>query len=104
MHRGYQEAEEHQEEESTDTAAGSHGGGREGRDVGRIESVSKTPWNFKRVSDPGRGAGEEDRAEVGDRGVREGVGLGVCTGPSGQCGLCEHIIEGPTHSRAPPAT
>ncbi|KAK5859986.1 hypothetical protein PBY51_021498 [Eleginops maclovinus] len=57
-----QEAEEHQEEESADTAAVNHGGCEE-RDV-RLRNSS----NFKRVADPGRGAGEEYRgAQQGER-------------------------------------
>lgn len=62
MYKGYQEAEEHQEEESADTAAVNHGG-CEGQDV-RLQNSS----NFKRVADPGRGAREEyRRVQQGER-------------------------------------
>lgn len=81
MYKGYQEAEEPQQDQSADAAAAANHGGCDGRQSDRAKRLrNSSSSDFKRVNPPGRGAGEDVQGSAGGGGERyaaEGVGLGV---------------------------
>ncbi|KAF0046943.1 hypothetical protein F2P81_000576 [Scophthalmus maximus] len=72
MYKGYQEAEEPQQDQSADAAAAANHGGCDGRQSDRAKRLrNSSSSDFKRVNPPGRGAGEDVQGSAGGGGERQ---------------------------------